>query len=90
MKNNPTPTMSWQPIATAPKTGQYILACAQGDVTEYYNRWRFPRAVSWRKRRASQLGLTRNAFAASWECWRDTEGNEYAATHWMPIPEITT
>jgi hypothetical protein len=80
---------SWQPIATAPKTGRKVILC-------YLNRHSLPRTVMARwvtDEEAAETDGEGVGLEAGWyECIDNYEYTEVAIcegepTHWMPLPE---
>jgi hypothetical protein len=69
--------MSWQPIDTMPKSGEFLLGVWEGD-------WRKPR------QRFRIYQATGYYEGPSWSMrghYRTEEGGAYKLVGWMPLPE---
>lgn len=64
----------WQPIATAPQDGTWILAQSSG--------WILPELVQWCERSYSADGQPLEA-----GYWQSMEDGPFYPTHWMPLPD---
>jgi hypothetical protein len=73
----------WQPIATAPRDGTWLLACEAGDELPYLCYWE---EDLYRPNGGS--GGSSGWFAQNWmDRWGDCPKAEHP-THWMPIPQL--
>lgn len=65
----------WQPIETAPTTGEFLLAVWEGEWSEPKKHYRVYHATGYRS-------------GPVWaKSYRTAEGEAYLKAGWMPLPE---
>ena len=80
--------MNWQPIATAPKDGTYILVYDASNLEQYHDEDIM--IVFWHD---CAEGLGSHKAIMAWcekDSYNDEQGGWYEAsyaTHWMPLPD---
>lgn len=73
--------MDWQPIETAPKTGQTILLCVAGAALPAIGQWiETPRGGKW-------VAADVEDFESMDDFAEYVSAHDFPATHWLALPK---